>query len=96
MGPHSIVEGTGVMHDVPVWYEKAKITLDFHVFEVHDFDVLIGHLVEKMFLDVSILGTFEVALGGRTYTVPIDRSKNSLAEPIPQNQPSTLTSFKWD
>jgi hypothetical protein len=58
--------------------------LDFHVFEVHDFDVLIGHPVEKIFLDVSILGTFNVALGGRTYTVPIDPSKNSLAEAIPK------------
>jgi hypothetical protein len=40
-----------------------------------------------MFLDVSTLGTIDGALGGRTYTLPIDRSKNSLAKPIPQEEP---------
>jgi hypothetical protein len=40
-----------------------------------------------MLLDVSTLGTFNIALGGRTYALPIDRSMNSLAKPIPQEEP---------
>jgi hypothetical protein len=67
------------MHDMPVWHEKAEIALDFDVFEVHDFDILIGHLIEKLFLDVSALGTLDITLAGRSYTLPITQSKNSLA-----------------
>jgi hypothetical protein len=77
--PRSIIEGTKVMHDMPVWHEKAEIALDFDVFEVHDFDILIGHLIEKLFLDVSALGTLDITLAGRSYTLPITQSKNSLA-----------------
>ena len=65
----------------------TEIALDFHVFEVHDFDILIGHHVEKHFLDVSTLGKLNVSLGGRSYTLPIGQSKNSLAEPTPQEGP---------
>jgi hypothetical protein len=85
--PRSIIEGTRIIHDVPVWYEDVEIALDFHVVEVHYFDVLIGHPVKKMFLDVSAQGTFDITLGGRTYALPINRSKNSLAEPISQEEP---------
>ena len=76
------------MHDVPVWHMKTEIALDFHVFEVQDFDILIGHPVEKFFLDVSALGKLEVSLGRRSYTWPIGQTKNSLAEPTPQEEPS--------
>ena len=76
------------MHDVPVWHMKMEIALDFHVFEVQDFNILIGHPVEKLFLDVSTLGKLEVSLGGGSYTLPIGQTKNSLAEPTPQEEPS--------
>ena len=75
------------MHDVLVWHMKIEIALDFHVFEVQGFDILIGHPVEKLFLDVSTLGKLEVSLGGRSYTLPIGQTKNSLAEPAPQEEP---------
>ena len=83
-GPHFIIKGIGIMQDVPVWHMKTEIALDFHVFEVQDFDILIGHPVEMLFLDVSTLGKLEVSLGGRSYTLPIGQTKNSLAEPAPQ------------
>jgi len=67
---------------------KMEIALDFHVFKVQDFDILIRHPVEKLFLDVSTLGKLEVSLEGRSYTLPIGQIKNSLAEPAPQEEPS--------
>ena len=62
-GPHSIIKGIGIIQDVPVWHMKTEIALDFHIFEVQDFDILIGHSVEKLFLDVSTLGRLDVSLG---------------------------------
>ena len=52
------------MHDVPVWHMDTEIALDFHVLEVQDFDILIGHPVEERFLDVSTLGNLNVSLEG--------------------------------
>ena len=30
----SIIKGSRIMHDVPIWHMKTEIALDFHVFEV--------------------------------------------------------------
>ena len=83
-GPHSTLKGIGIMHEVPVWHRETEIALDFHVFEVQDFDILIGHPVEKLFLDVLNLGELQVSLGGKTFTLPIGQAKNSMAESVPQ------------
>jgi hypothetical protein len=64
-GSRSTMEGIGILHDVPVWYDKTELALDFHIFEVQDFDILIGHPVEKMFQNISPLGTLDVTLGGK-------------------------------
>ena len=72
------------MHEVPVWHREMEIALDFHVFEVQDFDILIGHPVEKLFLDVLILGELQVSLGGKPFTLPIGQAKNSMGESVPQ------------
>ena len=74
------------MQDVPVWHMKTEIALDFHVFEVQDFDVLIGQPVEVLFQIISSSGTLGVTLGGRAFSLPIFRSKDSLAEPMPQEE----------
>ena len=42
------MEGIGILHDIPVWYDQTELALDFHIFEVQDFNILIGHPVEKM------------------------------------------------
>ena len=95
------------MQDVPVWHMKTEITLDFHIFEVQDFDILIGHPVEKLFLDVSTIGRLDVSLGGKAYSLPIDPTKNYMAEPLPQAEPieevlavmpedDSKSSLEWD
>ena len=63
VGPHSTIEGIGILHNVPVWYENSEIALDFHVFEVQDFDVLIGQPIKKLFQIISSSGTLDVTLG---------------------------------
>jgi hypothetical protein len=46
--------------------------------------------VEKLFLNVSALGTLDVTIGGRSYTLLIAQSKNSLAELLPQEVLATV------
>jgi hypothetical protein len=79
-GPRSTLRGIGIMHEVLVWHKEIEIALDFHVFEVQDFDILIGHPVEKLFLDVSDLGGPKVSLGGKPFMLSIGQAKNSMAQ----------------
>ena len=80
------MEGIRILHDVPVWYYQSELALDFHIFEVQGFDILIGHPVEKMFQNISSLGTLDVTLGGKDISLPILRSKDSMTEPTPQEE----------
>ena len=52
----------------------------------HRLDVLIGQPVEKLFQIISSSGTLDVTLGGRAFSSPILRSKDFLAEPMPQQE----------
>ena len=51
------------------------------------FDILIGHPLEKLFLEARRLGTFDVKLGRETFSIPISRAKNSPAELLPEPEP---------
>ena len=68
------------MQNVLVWHNDVGVALNFHIFEVHDFDILIGQPIEKMFLDVLTLGTLDITLGGKAYSIPM----NSKAEKYPK------------
>ena len=37
--------GSWIVHDVLVRHNDFEVALDFHIFDVYDFDVLIGHLL---------------------------------------------------
>ena len=69
------MEGIGILHDVLVWYDQTELALDFHIFEVQDIDILIGHPVEKMFQNISPLGTLDVTLCGKDISLPISDQK---------------------
>ena len=85
-GPRSTMEGIRILHDVPVWYDKTELSLDFHIFKVQAFDILIGHPIEKMFQNISPLRTLDVTLGGKDISLPILRSKDSMTEPTPREE----------
>ena len=82
--PGSILEGVGIVHDVLVRHDDFEVALDFHVFDVYDFDILIRHPFEKLFLDAPLLGTLDVKLGRETFSILISWPKNSPAELFPQ------------
>ena len=61
--------------------------LDFHVFDVQDFDFMIGHPIEKLLMDAPTQGKLDVRLGKETFFVQISRATNSMAEPSPESEP---------
>ena len=75
--PGSILEGVGIVHDVFVHHDDFEVALDFHIFDVYDFDILIRHPIEKLFLEAPLLGTINFKLGRETFSLLISREKNS-------------------
>ncbi|KAK3146834.1 hypothetical protein QOZ80_3BG0273060 [Eleusine coracana subsp. coracana] len=82
-----ILEGFRILQDVTIRHTNIEAPLDFHVFDIQDFDVLIGHPIEKLLMDVPTHGNLNVKLGGNTFSVPISRSRNSLPDPPHEDRP---------
>ena len=59
----------------------------FHVFDVQDFDFMIGHPIEKLRMDAPTQCKLDVRLGKETFFVQISRAANSLAEPSLDSEP---------
>ena len=70
-----------------VRHDNAVALLDFHVFEVYDFDILIGHPIEKFLKDASTKGELDIKLDGKKFSIPISRSRNTSSEISPEDEP---------
>jgi hypothetical protein len=76
IAPRSSLEGLGILHNITIQHDNAEVALDFHVFEIRDFDILIGHPLEKLFMKPPTLANLDTKLGRDTFSIPITRAKN--------------------
>ena len=83
IAPRSNLKGLGLLCNITIYHDKVKMVLDFHVFDNQDFDILIGHPLEKLFIETPSSRDLEVKLGRDTFSIPITRAKNSVVEPLP-------------
>ena len=91
--PQSNLKGLEILHNITLYHGNVEMALDFHVFDIQDFNIMIGHPIEKLFLDPPKIGDLDVKLGRDTFTIPITRSKNSMAESLPHlNLPKEVMS----
>jgi hypothetical protein len=63
VGPRTRLEGLGILHNISLYHDNVEIILDFHVIEVQDFDILIGHPLEKLFVEPPKIGDLDIKLG---------------------------------
>jgi hypothetical protein len=82
-----ILEGIRVLQNMTVKHKNIDVILDFHVFDVQDFDFMIGHPIEKLLMDAPTQGKLDVRLGKETFSVQISRVTNSMAEPSLESEP---------
>ena len=87
VGPCLKLEGVGVLHNILLYFKQNEVPLDFHVFDIKDFDVIIGHPLEKLFAELpeSLPESrdLELKLGRETYSFPITQAKNSMIDSLP-------------
>jgi hypothetical protein len=70
-----------------------EIILDFHVFDIQEFDILIGHPLEIFFAEPPKIGDLDIKLGKESFSIQVTRAKNSVLEPLPYpNLPSEVMS----
>ena len=51
IAPRSNLKGLGLLCNVIIYHDKVKMALDFHIFDIQDFDNMIGHPLEIFLLN---------------------------------------------
>ena len=64
------LEGLGILHNISLYHNNVEVALDFHVFDIQDFDILIGHPLKNL-LNPPKIGDLDIKLGRDTFTIPI-------------------------
>jgi hypothetical protein len=75
-------ESRGIARDMPITIDKIKVRLDFHIYNVINFDLLLGYALEKL-LDAS-QGSLDEKLREITSTTATSRLENPLVKPNPE------------
>ena len=73
-------ECCGITRAVPVIIDKIKVHLDFHIYAILEFDLLIGHPLENLILEKPSHGGLDEKLGTTASATPIPRPKSPKAK----------------
>ena len=71
--------------------DKIEVCLDFHVYPIIDFDLLIGSLLENLLREKSSQGSLGHDSGETTFTTPISCPENPMAEHHDDHDPFVET-----
>jgi len=82
-----IQEAYETLQNVSIRHEDIEVILDFHIFDVQDFDLLVGQPIEKFLTNAPIQNKLQVHLGKDTISVQIAKSTNSMTEPSLDSEP---------
>jgi hypothetical protein len=80
----NIIEGFGIVQDVPVCFEDREAIMDFHVFEIQDFDILIRLPIEQLLINTPQLDSLRITLEGNEFSILFSRARIALTDPLPE------------
>ena len=83
----SILESQGIAKMVPTFLDDVKVLLDFYVFNVAIFTVLIGQPWSKLLSEGSTKRQLGIRFGKKKFAIPIIRAANAFAEHPPNPDP---------
>ena len=75
----------GVANAVQLTVEKIEVNLDFHIFDILDFDLLIGYSLESLL--TSHQGSLAELLRETAFATATPYLQNLLAKPLPEQNP---------
>ena len=82
-----ILKAYGTLQNMSIRQKDVKIILNFHIFDVQDFDLLFRQSIEKFLMDALTQNKLEVPLGKETIFVQNARATNPMTEPSLDSQP---------
>ena len=88
-----LLEGVGILQNVSIRHGDIEAILDFHVFNVKDFNLMIGHPIEKLLIDAPSQEKLKVQYEKDTFYVQISRAKNFVTDPSNDYEP--IEEVKW-
>jgi len=82
-----ILPSEGIFYLIPIKVDETKVYLSFYVFDIWEFDLLIGHPIERL-LHKGRKGSINVSLGKSiNLSIPITRSIHVKIELSPEQDP---------
>jgi hypothetical protein len=86
-------ECCGIIRAVTVRIDKNEIHIDFHVFAILEFELLIGHPLDKLIQEKPSHGGLDEKLGIIASTTPISCPKRPKVEQQPNHNPFEEVKF---
>jgi len=71
VAPRSGLKGRGILHSATIHHGDVIMALDFHIFDIQGFDIMIGHPLEKLFIEPPSFEDLGVKLGRDTFSIAI-------------------------
>jgi len=75
----------GIIRDVPVIMDKIKVFIDFHIYAILEFDILIGYPLENLIQEKPSHGGLDEKLGTTASATPIPCPKSLMAKQHPNH-----------
>jgi len=80
-----IFECCGIARAVPIIIDKTKVHLDFYIFAILEFDLLIGYLLDKLIQEKPSYGGLDEKLGETAFAIPIFHPEVPMAKQHPNH-----------
>jgi hypothetical protein len=77
------MDGIGILSWIPVTSNGVQSVLDFHVFDIQNFDILIGLPIEKFLTKVPTQGWLDFRVGKEVLSVKIVGAKHVVIDTSP-------------
>jgi hypothetical protein len=82
-----LFECRGITRDVPITIDKIEVHLDFHIYNIIDFDLLLGYPLEKLLYKNVSLGSLDEKLRKTASATTTSCLENPMAKPHPKQNP---------
>jgi hypothetical protein len=83
----------GIARDMPIIIDKTKVHLDFHIYAILEFDLLVGHPRGKLFPEKPFHGGLDEKLGTTASATPIPCPKHPMTKHFPNHNPFEEAKF---
>jgi hypothetical protein len=80
------VDRIGILSQIPITCSGVQYVLVFHVFDIENFDLMIGFPIEKFLIEVPTQGRLDFRVGKEVLSIKITGSKHAVTDTSPDSE----------